>query len=242
LIGWSDFMTITLEIAAIILSIVSFIVTVLGFFASLRFYRDGVELQKAANDALTRITEKTDAIQSQVGGMFDKTLNAALGQRYELSASFEELDKQVTEAKEALLNEVRGQIGEVGEQQQQRVKQIVEEQIRLLQEKVESTRESAEEIAKSSLKQHPDVLPLDIGILKALASTDSPLNLRELGRYLELYNLSLKNISLTRQMKKLSRAGFIIPITQGEEVKYFLTVLGKEFITRELGLNGDKSA
>ena len=111
-------MTITLEIAATILSIVSFIVTVFGFFASLKFYRDGVELQKAANDALAKMAEKTEFIQLQVGGMFDKTLDAALSQPHRLNSNLEELENQLAATKEALMKEVRGQIGEVGEQQQ----------------------------------------------------------------------------------------------------------------------------
>src|SRR5882672_12676261 len=68
-----------MEGLAITLSVVSLIITVVGFFASLKFYRDGVELQRAANEALTKLEEKIGFIQTQVGGMFDKTLEAAIG-------------------------------------------------------------------------------------------------------------------------------------------------------------------
>lgn len=55
------------------------IVTIIGFFASLKFYRDGVQMQARADRVLAKIEERASAIQSQVGGMFDKTLDAALG-------------------------------------------------------------------------------------------------------------------------------------------------------------------
>ena len=67
------------EIITIVLSLVALIVTVIGFFASLKFYRDGVEMQAQAARVLSKIEERASAIQSQVGGMFDKTLDAALG-------------------------------------------------------------------------------------------------------------------------------------------------------------------
>ncbi|MBE4186992.1 hypothetical protein HJ089_22815 [Vibrio parahaemolyticus] len=50
------------DVLAIILSVVALIVTVIGFFASLRFYQDGVVLQKSANDALTKLEEKNKKI------------------------------------------------------------------------------------------------------------------------------------------------------------------------------------
>lgn len=68
-----------LEGLAIILSIVSLIITGIGFFASLRFYRDGMELQGRASSALARIEERTDQIQRQVGGAFDPLLKALTG-------------------------------------------------------------------------------------------------------------------------------------------------------------------
>lgn len=68
-----------IDIITIVLSLVALAITIIGFFASLKFYRDGSQMQSQAHDALSKIEEKTSTIQSQVGGMFDKTLNAALG-------------------------------------------------------------------------------------------------------------------------------------------------------------------
>ncbi len=132
-----------IDILAIIVSVVSLIITVVGFFASLKFYRDGVELQKNANAALTRLAEKTDFIQTQVGGMFDKTLDAAIGKRMVVSENFEELSAQIEQTKAKLIEETVGQIGAAGEIERKRLSEIVDSQISLIQEKVDNARESA---------------------------------------------------------------------------------------------------
>jgi|SRR5215213_873653 len=129
-----------------VLSVVSLIVTVVGFFASLKFYRDGVELQGKANDALTKLEEKTQFIQTQVGGMFDKTLEAAIGKREALSESFAELSEQLEATKSKIIEESLAQIGAAGEQERTRLEKVVDRQIELLRQKVETTRESAEDI------------------------------------------------------------------------------------------------
>ncbi|MDQ1591705.1 MAG: hypothetical protein QOG71_2332 [Pyrinomonadaceae bacterium] len=132
-----------IDILAIILSIVSLVITVVGFFASLKFYRDGVELQNKANDALTKLSEKTDFIQTQVGGMFDKTLDAAIGKRMIVSENFEELSAQIEQTKNKLIEETVGQIGAAGEAERKRLSEIVDSQINLIQEKVDNARDSA---------------------------------------------------------------------------------------------------
>src|SRR5260370_40494138 len=133
-----------IEGLAIILSVVSLIVTIVGFFASLKFYRDGVELQKSANTALAKLGEKTDFIQTQVGGLFDKTLDAAIGKREILSDQFEELNEQLEKTKAKIIEESIGQIGAAGEQERKRLSKLVDHQISLIRQKVETTRESAE--------------------------------------------------------------------------------------------------
>ena len=78
-----------LEIIAIVLSLVALAVTVIGFFASMRFYRDGIQMQTEVQSLLTKIESRASAIQTQIGGMFDRTLDAALGR-----VSPEEAEKQ----------------------------------------------------------------------------------------------------------------------------------------------------
>ncbi len=75
-----------IDLATIILSLVAIVLTVLGFFASLRFYRDGVKLQSSASALIARIEEKVASLQTQVGGMFEKTLNAVIGHSSEQAA------------------------------------------------------------------------------------------------------------------------------------------------------------
>jgi hypothetical protein len=143
-----------IEALAIILSVVSLFITVVGFFASLKFYRDGVELQGKANDALTKIEEKTAFIQGQVGGMFDKTLEAAIGKRELMAANFEEIKAQIDEAGTKLVQESRAliqaaskEVGAVGEQERKRLESIVDNQLDKIRQKVEEVKESTDDIA-----------------------------------------------------------------------------------------------
>jgi hypothetical protein len=145
-----------IDALAMILSVVSLIITIVGFFASLRFYRDGVVLQKSANDALTKLEEKTAFIQTQVGGMFDKTLDAAIGKRVVLAESFSELNEQLEQTKEKIIEESLRQIGDASEKERKRLSEVVNKQIELIRQKVETTRESAEEIAENNLKLNRD--------------------------------------------------------------------------------------
>lgn len=68
-----------LDLIAIVIGSVGTIVTVLGFFASLILYFKAQKLQDQANNALITIQEKSQSIESRVNGMFDKTLDAAIG-------------------------------------------------------------------------------------------------------------------------------------------------------------------
>jgi oligoendopeptidase F len=161
---------------AMVLSVVSLIVTTVGFFASLKFYRDGVELQGKANDALTKIEEKTAFIQTQVGGMFERTLDAAIGKREALSQNFEDLDEQLERAKSKIVEESLSQIGAAGEQERKRLEQVVDSQIKLLRQKVETTRESAEDVAQEVSKY---LSPMQRRVHDALMTADHDLTLSE---------------------------------------------------------------
>ena len=71
-------MTLDINYVALVLSVVSLVVTVLAFFASLGFYRAGMNHQVKANEALIAITSTTATIQNQVGDQFSKVLDAAI--------------------------------------------------------------------------------------------------------------------------------------------------------------------
>jgi hypothetical protein len=140
-------MITAIDILSIILSIVALIITIVGFFASLKFYRDGVELQKLANDALTKIEEKTHFIQTQVGGMFERTLDAAIGKKELFNESFAELNDQLEKTRTRIIEETLQQIGAAGEQERKRFAELVDNQLEAVRRKVESTQESVETLA-----------------------------------------------------------------------------------------------
>ncbi len=192
-----------LDVIAIVLSIVSLIITVIGFFASLKFYRDGVNLQAKANDALTKLEEKTQFIQTQVGGMFDKTLDAAIGKRVMLSEQFEELNMQLDQTKSKIIEESLAQIGAAGEQERKRLTDVVNNQIDLIRKKLETTRESAEDIAQE-VTQTPDSKTLST-ILTLLAEEKSGLTEKEIAERLGW--TESKTLRLLNWLYKSGRAG-----------------------------------
>lgn len=136
-------MTITfsylVEILAIILSVVALFVTIIGFFASLKFYRDGVKLQNSANEALSILKEKTEAIQKQIGGLFEKTLDAAINNRFNLDQKFDEINRQLEESSKTIINASIKQLGDVSNQESDKIKKVVDEQLNLIKKRVETT-------------------------------------------------------------------------------------------------------
>lgn len=199
---------------AIVLSVVSLVITIVGFFASLKFYRDGVELQNTANRALTKLEEKTDFIQSQVGGMFDKTLDAAIGKREILANQFEELNEQLESTKKKLIEESIGQIGAAGEQERRRLSGIVDHQMALIREKIESTRESAQEILDPQVLRN--LPPTTARILSEIAKHPDGITLLELSE-IDL-GLRISRESLSRNGHELLRLGLV----ERKANKYFL--------------------
>lgn len=144
------------DIMAIIISIVALIITVIGFFASLKFYRDGVKLQGIAHEALVKIEEKTYSIQSQVGGMFEKTLDAAIGKADKLSDNVEALNEQFETAAKAITESALAKIDSVGEGDRQQFVELIKKQIEPIREQIQETRKSADDIidlTRISLKE-----------------------------------------------------------------------------------------
>lgn len=144
--------------------------------------------------------------------MFDKTLDAAIGKREMLSDQFEELSEQLETTKAKLIEESIGQIGAAGEQERKRLAKIVDSQIALIREKVETTRESAEEMVDEFTS-----LPASMQhILKALAENPTGLNVRE------IYDLIHERVPFARAMvvrrlTDLKRRGLI----ERKDDKYF---------------------
>ena len=204
-----------LEGLAIVLSVVSLIITTVGFFAALKFYRDGVELQRAANDALTKLAEKTEFIQSQVGGMFDKTLDAAIGKREILSDQFEELNEQLEKTKAKLIEESIGQIGAAGEHERKRLAQLVDTQMAVIREKIETTRESAQEIV-----QLENLSPIMNQILAVLASYPNGVTAREAYKKIAASPRFpvFSSSTISRRLRELEDKGYV----HSDGDKYFI--------------------
>ena len=91
-------------LASLILSVVALVVTIIGFFASLKFYKDGVALQDSATKALAKIEEKTNTIGQQMTGMFDKTVDAAINNKgNQITQDFEDTTEQIEKASRVVI-------------------------------------------------------------------------------------------------------------------------------------------
>lgn len=130
---------------SIVLALVSLVITVIGFFASLAFYRHGIQLSNTANDVLGKVEEKVGSIQTQVGGIFEKTLDAAISGRGQVIENISEVQKQLEEAKANIVRQAIQEIGNVGQRERARLSQIVVDQIENVQRRVELAREVAQE-------------------------------------------------------------------------------------------------
>lgn len=177
----------TINIIAIILALVALIVTVIGFFASLNFYRQGMNLQSLVNAALSKIAEKTDSIHSQVGGMFDKMLDAAIGRSYHLKKNFEGIDEQLESTANTIVNSALKQIGTAGEEERNRLTDVVNEQIGLIRERVQETQESAKELAELQMPNHIKLTLTKV--FNAIYSSKHPLTSEQIESIVTLDNI-----------------------------------------------------
>lgn len=174
------------DVLAIILSIVSLILTGVGFFASLKFYRDGFNMQSNANEALIKIEETTRNIQAQFGGVFDKALDAALGRdvlKENLQALSDQFEKAVAAQK---------QIGDAGIEERKRLLETVDEQMSLLSQRLKDTRETAEELTESSIVDIP-MTRLQFQVLEVLTKSKTPLSRNEIARELGVSQGGIQN-------------------------------------------------
>ena len=167
------------NVLAIILSIVSLVVTTIGFFASMKFYRDGVKLQNSANDTLVRIEEKALSIQTQVASMFDKTLDAALGKSEKLDSNFDALNQQLENTAKAIVDNAVKKIGATGDEERKKLSSIVEKQMEPLRARLEETRESAVQVVETRLPAKL-LSPRESMIFGILTTSARPLTLKDI--------------------------------------------------------------
>ncbi len=100
----------------------------------------------------------------------DNFLNMIAGER-ELSKSFQEITSQLEVAKQQILDESIKGVGAAGENEREKLKSIVNQQIELIRERVESTRDSAIETTLVSTARQ--VLKCENCMLVQFRSEDS---------------------------------------------------------------------
>lgn len=168
-----------LAILSIILGLVALIVTIVGFFASLKFYRDGANLQEKATSALTKIEEKTNSIHTQIGGMFDKTLDAAIsnkGQR--INQDFEDISSQLEKSKEILIKDAISKIKNIGEEEKEKLESFISEQFKIINDQVNISQENTEDII-SQEDEHVPISQFQARIISVIRESRSGLTLTE---------------------------------------------------------------
>ncbi|EOK5711842.1 MarR family transcriptional regulator [Vibrio parahaemolyticus] len=210
------------DVLAIILSVVALIVTVIGFFASLRFYQDGVVLQKSANDALTKLEEKTKNIQDQVTGMFDKTLNAAISKGVEIDNSFDALDQKVEDAKKSIIDEAINELGQAGIREREKIERIVNNQLSRLEDNISTTRELTENYINKNDRTYLASAKSMKTVMNYLVNSRVPLTMREIAESTQMPYTIVK-----RTVQNLVSQGVIDTVISEQDVARYR--LSKEY-------------
>ena len=133
----------TVEFWAIVISLVALVVTVLKFFASLKFYKDGVDLQNNANNALANIEASVETVKYHSTGIFEKTLDAAISNR-QIDIGFQTINNQLQNATKEIVDYAIEQIGAAKDDERKRLVDLVEEKMSLIQSNVNNLRDQIE--------------------------------------------------------------------------------------------------
>lgn len=211
-------MHITVETLAIILSLVSFTVTLIAFFASLKFYRDGVDLQQESQYTMVLVQEKVESIERQVGEMFEKTLNAAIG------SGKRQLEEDVSSLKNSLGSVVEWADDRIGTLQDEQREQL-EEQVQTLNNRVDKVAQSAKRLADEagasshySTESNGSLEPV---VQRILASIDVPQSAREVQRLLDLELAERVMLgSVRRALRNLQYKGLVKAERSDAQIKY----------------------
>jgi hypothetical protein len=197
-------LVLDVDAVSIILGVVSLVITVIGFFASLKFYRDGVELQKAANGALAKLEEKAGALQLQVGGMFEKTLDAAIGNRAIVSDNVADIQAQLEKLTREVIDQATQELGVAGQKERERLREILSFQLASVREAVETTQRSVTELAPSEQPPVGAAKQIDGKVLNALALRGHWLTLAQIAR-----NSRINLTAARRAVQSLVSQGFV---------------------------------
>jgi len=208
-----------IDVLAIVLSIVALVVTVIGFFASLKFYREGMGLQQLANDVLVKIEEKASSIQTQVGGMFEKTLDAAIANREQLSTNFNAINKQIKKTGSDIVDAALKEIGTAGVEERKKLKSVVDVQLMEIHKLVEATRANAEEAVSEMPSSKIFRSPIMHRILRTLKAANDWLSVPDIAKHTGMP----KSLTMHR-LHMLLKDGQVQRKIEGRRLLYRLTV------------------
>ena len=194
---------LTVETFAAILSIVALIVTIVGFFASLKFYRDGMSLQRQASEILSRIEEKARSIQTQVFGMFDKTLDAAIGRTGTIIEEIDNVNTQLESTATKILESAIREIGQAGEKERKKLSKVIEEELDMVRSRIADVRENVETIRDDEVIRSVQS-GLTSKILWALSRSDKPLGVTDIAK-----TTGLSYTAVHPHMKQLVESGAV---------------------------------
>lgn len=214
-----------LAIVSLILGLIALIITIVGFFASLKFYRDGVSLQDSANKALAKIEEKTSSIQTQIGGMFDKTLDAAIknNKGVLVSQDFDDISDQLENVKGNLIKKISDEISSIGAEEKSQMKQLFEEQFRIITDQVNISQENTEDLFQQSENESLPVTQFQLKILNTLRNSEDKLTVSEIS---EKVGVSVPVVS--RDLIRLKRKRLIYETSEGPNNKYSIANFGEK--------------
>ncbi|MBN1328046.1 MAG: OST-HTH/LOTUS domain-containing protein [Candidatus Heimdallarchaeota archaeon] len=190
-----------LGFASLLLSLVALCVTTLGFFASLKFYRDGVELQKSASNALTKIEEKTNTISEQMTGMFDKTLDAAINKGGQIAQDFEDTTEQIENASKALINRVTNDLHQIGDGEKERLKQFISDQFKTITDQVTIAQENATEIVLTPESEFIAISQFQAKILDVIRKSQISISIEQIAESVD-YSKSVVEKAVSRLIIK----------------------------------------
>jgi hypothetical protein len=236
-----------LAILSITLGVVALIVTIVGFFASLKFYRDGMNLQERASSALTKIEEKTNSIQTQIGGMFDKTLDAAISNKgHKINQDYEDISSQLDASKDILIRDAISQITNIGADEKEELESFIREQFKIITDQVNISQENTEDIISQD-DENVSISQFQAKIIGVVRQEEKGLTIDDVSKEVGFNKFSVDK-ALRRLLRKklvsMSEDGkFIVKMSSETQQRTLLdkafdmsTKDGKKVLIAQLGL------
>lgn len=226
-----------LGLVSLLLSIVALIVTVIGFFASLRFYSEGVKLQDSATRALTKIEERTSTLGQQMSGMFDKTLDAAINVNRggQITQDFEDTTEQIEKANKALLDRITTDLKNIGDGEKEKLKKFVEEQFKTITDQVTVAQENATEMVTTPDNEFIAISQFQSRILEILRNSSTPLAIQQIGEKVHFSNSVVEKALVRLFAKRLVKmTGNLYSVNKQKE-QIDLSLIDKAFQSASLG-------